>query len=88
MLLASRYDLVSSGLKVLVATKPINVRKGMDGLAARDSKLNGIDPHILARIARSYTINRLDRLLSWNWKTDQVGQPQPQVKSAVAVPAH
>jgi transposase len=41
-------------------------------------KLNGIDPQaylvdILARIARGHTINRLDRLLPWNWKTGQVG---------------
>jgi hypothetical protein len=58
-------------------------------------KLNGIDPQayiadILARIARGPTINRLDRLLPWNWKTGQIGEarePQRKVKSAVAVPA-
>jgi transposase len=38
------------------------------------SKLNGIDPQayladVLAHVARGHTINRLDRLLPWKWKT-------------------
>jgi len=46
--------------------------------AAQTCKLNGIDPQaylvdILARIARGHTINLVDRLLPWNWKTGQVG---------------
>jgi transposase len=35
---------VSSGLKVLVATKPIDFRKGMDGLAALVKEHLGADP--------------------------------------------
>jgi transposase len=35
---------VSNGLKVLVATKPIDFRKGMDGLAALVKEHMGADP--------------------------------------------
>jgi transposase len=35
---------VSSGLKVLVASKPIDFRKGMDGLAALVKEQLGTDP--------------------------------------------
>ena len=35
---------VSSGLKVLIATKPIDFRKGMDGLAALVKAHLGADP--------------------------------------------
>jgi transposase len=43
---------VSSGLKVLIATKPVDFRKGMDGLAALVKAHLGADPVEIRKIAQ------------------------------------
>jgi transposase len=57
---------VSSGLKVLVATKPIDFRKGMDGLAALVKEHLGADP--FSGTVFVFRAKRADRvkLIAWD----------------------
>jgi transposase len=56
---------VSSGLKVLIATKPVDFRKGMDGLAALVKEHLGADPFSGAVFV--FRAKRADRLKLIVW---------------------
>jgi transposase len=55
----------ASGVKVLIATKPVDFRKGMDGLAAVVRKSLGADPY--SSVIHVFRAKRADRvkLLFW-----------------------
>ena len=56
---------VASGLKVLIATKPVDFRKGMDGLAALVKEHLGADPFSGAVFV--FRAKRADRLKLIVW---------------------
>jgi hypothetical protein len=61
---------VPPGVRILLAARPVDFRKGMDGLAA----LVGLGP------ARDHA---LERLLPWAWKAERLKEGCRQCLNAV-----
>ncbi len=64
-------------VRVMVATKPVDFRKGAEGLAAlvretmkETCKLNGVDPNayladVITKIVNDHPNSRIDEILPW-----------------------